>query len=34
VTLSSDASTVTIRTVIISTTDPGAVGPGVIWVQP
>ena len=34
VTLSSDANTVTIRTVIISATDPGAVGPGVIWVQP
>lgn len=34
VSLSSDASTVTIRTVIISATDPGAVGPGVIWVQP
>lgn len=25
---------VTIQTVIISATDPGAVGPGVIWVQP
>ena len=34
VTLYSDANTVTIRTVIISATDPGAVGPGVIWVQP
>lgn len=25
---------VTLQTVIISDTDPGAVGPGVIWVQP
>ncbi len=25
---------VTLQTVIISATDPGAVGPGVIWVQP
>jgi hypothetical protein len=25
---------VTVQTVVISATDPGAVGPGVIWVQP
>lgn len=32
--ISADSTTVTIRTVYISSSDPGAVGAGVIWVTP